>query len=515
MTSEGEGPPSDDGAADLRPEDERRLHPAWVLTRTVAVLRGLVPALIGLAVGLREWALPAGVVLVVLVILLRIAEWRVTKYAVVDGGLRLRSGILARRERVVPASRISALDTSRGLVQRAFGLVSLEVQTAGGGKHAELKLDALTYEEAERLRAALGHAARTATAPEPQAPTQPRPAFAPPAPGPPPVYAATGRQLVIAALTGPQLGLVGVLVASLFSQLGDAVPDSVTDRVGDELSGADAMTIVVLVVVGILFAAAVSVVGTVLAFAEFTVVRDERRLRVRRGLITERTGTIPLDRIHGVRIVEGLLRRPLGYATVQVEVAGYRGDDEITRTLVPLVHRRDLPALLERMLPEVPWPAGPLTPPPPRARRRYWTIPVLLSVVPTVAAAVALPGAWSLAAILIPPLGLALGDARFRGAGWSLGPETLAVRHQLLARTTLLSLARRAQHVDVRDQPFQRRADLATFDVVLATGRHGAVRHLDAGVADLLQRTVASRTSRNPSPVVRRKGSLDSAAPPE
>lgn len=516
--------------------DERRLHPAWVITRAVAVLRGLVPAFIALAVGLREWAVPAAALLALIVIGIRVIEWRVTRYAVVDGALRLRSGVLSRRERVVPASRISALDTSRGLVQRVFGLVSLEVQTAGGGKQAELRLDALTFDEAERLRAALGHAAATA---RPEAGvrgagaaagvsigTGARPATdagaaagfaAPPAsPDPTPVYAITGRELVIAALTGPQLGLVAVLVGSLLSQARDLLPDALTERVEDELTGANAMTIAVFVVVGLLIAAVVSVLGTVVAFAEFTVVRDDRRLRIRRGLLTERTGTIPLDRIHGVRIVEGLLRRPLGYATVQVEVAGYRGDDEITRTLIPLVHRSALPELLGRMLPEVPWSDDDLARPPARAHRRSWTAPLLLSVLPALVVLVTVPGnGWQLTAILPLLAGLAVGEARWRGAGWSLGPEVLVVRSQLLARRTLLLLARRVQRIDLRTQPFQRRAELATFDVVLATGRHGGVRHLDAAVADDLQRHVAARTSRTPPPAVRRDGSLSFAAPPE
>jgi putative membrane protein len=118
-------------------------------------------------------------------------------------------------------------------------------------------------------------------------------------------------------------------------------------------------------------------------------------------------------------------------------------------------------------------------------------------------------------ALLPLAAGWALGDARWRGAGWSLGDETLAVRSQLLARTTLLALARRVQRADVRSHPLQRRADLATFDVVLATGRHGLLRHLDASTADGLQRAVAARTVRRPPPAVRREGSLFFAAPPE
>ncbi|MSW52917.1 MAG: PH domain-containing protein, partial [Actinobacteria bacterium] len=349
----------------------------------------------------------------------------------------------------------------------------------------------------------------------PHAGTAARPGDAPPPRAAIPVYAITGRQLVVAALTGPQLGLVAVLVGSVLAQGQELLPRGLTDRVEDELSGATATTVVVLVLLGVLLAAAVSVAGTVLAFAEFAVERDDRRLRVRRGLITERTGTIPLDRIHGIRIVEGLLRRPLGYATVQVEVAGYRGDSDLTRTLVPLVHRSELPELLGRMLPELPWTDAALQRPPARARRRYWTVPVLLSLLPALALVLALPGAWRTVAVLAPLLGLALGDARWRGAGWALGPTTLTVRSQLVARTTLLVLARRIQRAQHRTQPLQRRADLASFAVALATGRTGGVRHLDDVVADDLQRAVVARTARAPSPAVRRDGSLSSVAPPE
>jgi putative membrane protein len=541
-------------------ETERRMHPAWILAKAISELRGFVPAFIGLAVGLRGWAVPAAALLVVLELGVLVLRWRATRYAVADGALRLRSGILSRSERVIPASRISALDTTRGIVQRAFGLVSLEVQTAGGGKKAELRLDALTTEEAERLRSALGHARATgAAAPAAGAATPageaastaagaipdrgaavgvapragepgtgvPAPADAPPerpawADGSaepddaPVVYAITGRELVIAALTGPQLTLVVVVVGSLFSQLGELLPRGLKDRAEDVVTGADAATVLVLAVIALLLAAVLAVVGTVLAFAEFTVRRDDQRLRVRRGSLTERTGTIPLDRVHGVRIVEGLLRRPLGYATVQVEVAGYRGGDDTMRTLVPLVRRSALPALLERILPELTWPDAELQRPPARARRRYWTVPVLWSLVPAAAAAIWLPDAWKAVGVVPVVAAAVLGDGRWRGAGWHLGGDTVAVRHQLLARTTLLALPRRAQLVATRSNPFQRRADLAAFDVVLATKRHGIVRHLDAATADGLQRAVASAaTKRPPADVLRDLPLTYAAAPPE
>jgi putative membrane protein len=519
MSSE---PPGD--AAD---EDERRLHPAYVIARVASTLRNLIPAILALAIG-GDWGhwVIAGLVIAVPTVM--VLEWRATRYAVVDGALRLRSGLINRSERVIPASRISALDTSRGLVQRLFGLVSLEVQTAGGGKKAELRLDAVRFAEAERLRRLLGHAgAETGDAPgvladvfvrERRPDGDPEGAAEPDGPpsSPDPVYAITPRALLVAALTGPQLGLAAVAVASAGSQLGDVLPHGAAGWIDDSVSSATAATAVLLLLGALAIVVVASALGTALAFSGFRVVRDDRRLRVRRGLLTERTGTIALDRVHGVRIVEGLLRRPLGYATVQVEVAGYRGEGDVTRTLIPLVHRRDLPALMARVLPEVPWPAGPLRRPPARARRRFSTVPLLAAVVPALAAAVLLPDTWRTLAAAPVLIAVLLGEARWRGAGWRLDAGSLTLRRQLLARTTLLALPRRVQRVRLRTTPFSRRAELATFSVVLATGRRGTAALLDAATADDLQRAVAARTTRRPRAAARDDLPLDfAAAPPE
>lgn len=498
--------------------DEQRLHPAYLLIGIAKLGRALFPAVVALTIALSSRiSLPLAVTLVVVVVVAALAvtagEWYATRYSVVDGALRFRRGLLKRSERVIPVSRISALDTSRGLVQRAFGLVSVEVQTAGGKDKAEIELETVTFEAAERLRSAIGHAATDALGAEADVratpPNQARSAAdggVHPADVSPvasdradhpstTVYAIAPRELLVAALTGPQLGIVVVAVGALASQARELLPNRFAHQAEDTLSSADATTIVAVAAIALLVAAVIAVVGTALAFSGFTVVRDEQRLRIRRGLLTERTGSVPLDRIHGVRVVEGLLRRPLGYATVQVEVAGYRDDDTTQRTLVPLVHRDQVPALLARIVPELVWPTEALRPPPVRARRRYWTQPLLSAVVPAAAALIWLPGAWRLVALLPPAVALAYGDARWRGAGWHQTAGTLTVRWQGLARTTMLLRPARIQHAMVRTTPFQRRAGLAAFDVVLATGHHAIARQLDVETASALQHAVIRRRS--------------------
>lgn len=47
--------------------------------------------------------------------------------------------------------RIQVIDVTEGLVQRVFGLVKVEVKTAGGGTESAT-INAMTFEEAEELK---------------------------------------------------------------------------------------------------------------------------------------------------------------------------------------------------------------------------------------------------------------------------------------------------------------------------------------------------------------------------
>jgi putative membrane protein len=475
-------------------EDERRMHVSFVLVRILRIVRAAFPSAVGIGLALRAIGVPGGgttiafavALVAALAIVVVVVDWHRTRYAVVDGSLRLRQGVLRRSERIVPRARIAALDTSRGLLQRLFGLVSLKVQTAGGGKAAEIELPTISFAEVERLRGLLGHAS---VADRAAAGDEANPTVATPAP----LYAIDTRELVVAALSGPQIGVVAVLLGSAASQLDDVVPRSLRDRAGDVVTSSSLTTLLLLALGLLVLAGVVAFVGTVLAYARFTVERDGDRLRIRRGVVTDRTATVALDRIHGVRIVEGLVRRRLGYAAVQVEVAGYRRENEFTRTLVPLVRRDRLEHLLPALVPSLAWTDGPLERPPARARRRYWTVPLLVSLVPAAAAVLWLPGPWRLLGVLPVVLGAALGERRWRGAGWRLDRGTLTVRWQLLARTTLLIQVSRIQIVRTRTTVMQRRARLARFSAVLATRRSGVVSHLDQDVAVALREAIVGR----------------------
>ncbi len=452
------------------PPVERRLHPAGIaLGSAKSVGSLLLPLVFVMVLGANRGGLVGSLMgaalAVVAALVLGIVHWATTTYAVTPDRITLRTGLVSRAEQLVPRSRISAIDTVQGPLQRLFDVVELRVQASGGGEAAEVVLSAVSHEEAQAIRTDLGH------------PAAPRAHDAD--------WSLSPRALILAAVTGPQVGMLVPVLAGVAAFYGDASDAGVRGDALTDLLPGGASGIVLGIAVLALAAMALSVGGAILVFGAFEVWRDGRRLRIRRGLLQRRIATIPLSRIHAVRIVENPVRQALGLATVRIETTAHAGEAAVEQTLVPLVRRDRVAETVAALVPSLPVRVGPLEPPPPRARRRYALRPALLGAAVGAATAV-VPGVPSLTWVLIPVFaaaGAAFGLLCFRDAGWSLDEDHVTLRARGLARTTLIARTTRLQSEAVRVSPLQARADLATLGVVVARGTRARVEHLEGPVA--------------------------------
>jgi putative membrane protein len=421
-------------------------------TPSRAITYGLAGAAIGLAAGIARWR----------------SEW----WWVDQDGIHHRHGVLTRQETTIPLERVQGIETVRGPIQRLFGVLALQIQAAGGGSRPEIVLRAVTPGDADALREALGSAG--------------------PAPAPAPEVARPERRLdarglVVTALTAGRVGVLLPVVAAL-SQVVDDIAGSGAARALVPSNAGEAMVLTAAVLAA---AWLLSFLGAVVSYAGFTVTRDGDRLRTSRGLLQRREASIPVARVAGVRIVESLLRQPFGLAEVRIESAGYAREQRPARTLFPVVRLRDVPALLEELLPEQRLPSAPLRRPPDRARRRYVLPPLALAVAIAAAAAIADPVA-GLAALVLVPAAVALGLASHRAAGIALDRGVVVVRRRGLARTTLVADARRLQALTRSDTPLTRRAGLASLGVAVASGAALRVRHLERTIADAVLSRLAA-----------------------
>jgi putative membrane protein len=414
-------------------------------------------------------------------------RWLTTRWWVADdGGIQFRRGLIWTKATGVPLARVQSIDIERGPVQRLFGIQALHVQTGGGGKRGEIVLDAVGPEVVEALRALLaeretqgtGEDKPTAPGPDSGSSASQAPAVAR---GSPAIERRlTDLDLLRAALTAGQFGVL-LPVLAVFGQLAENMlaverGQAVLGLLPDSAVG----WITIGVVLG-LVAWLLSIVGTLVAFAGFVVTRDGSRLWIRRGFLVHREVTVPIERVHAVEVIEGVLRRPFRLASLRIEVIGHAAEPAAAQTLFPLLRRSEVYRFLATLLPEMADEPSGLEPLPRRALRRYLLPPMLAGL--ALGAAVWTQtdvGVWALL-VALPAIGY--GAARYRAAGWRLADGRLAIRSLRLARTTVLApVGRRESHTFAQTQ-LQRRGDLADLAVDFGKATRAKIRHLDATVA--------------------------------
>jgi putative membrane protein len=314
--------------------DWQRLHPLSPLVRAGRGLAALVVILlIPTASGSRgtlDSLIHLG--LLVVVVVLAVITWLVTRWRVEGGVLRVESGLIRRTSERFPLSQIQAIDIVRPGLARVFGLAELRIRLASGSGQAG-RLAYLTSDEANTLRARL---------------------------------LALSRGMAESTPPAPERTLLAVPPGRLFASI-------LISGTGLALELAIAVLLVLAVVAPVLAAAAFSA-GTAgllgLAITLFRRFNGDYRLAVaeapdglhlRSGLIETSAETIPRGRIQAVRMIEPLAWRLFGWCRLEVDVASQkakgrqdRNQSNAARVLLPVGSHAQAAELIARVLPGLP-----------------------------------------------------------------------------------------------------------------------------------------------------------------
>ena len=498
---------------DARSGESRRLHPLTLAFSTFQVARALLwPALAG-GFGLSggdfalERVLPIVLgVMAVPAVIAAIGKYVFYRYRLTADELLLHSGMLSRRDRVIPLARVQNVEVRQGLAQRVFGVAELRVETAGSGAEAEAVLSVLGFAEAQAMRADLLARRRQVGA----ATAVPADGEAAPTPLEEPseeLARLSVGDLLVAGATANEAGVIVALLASGF-QFGD-------DMLGPRIQGAiertvgalDAPLLVVIAVSMlslVLLGWVISIVGAVVRYYGFTLSRRGDELRKRYGMLTVHEASVPLARVQAIRLEESLLRRPLRLGALMIETAGgspgQRGGAE---AFVPLAERRDVARLVRGIFPELDFDAVQLQRVDPRARRRMarrYLFGMLCFWLPFwVLRYFGIEPGGSLAPYLavLLPLPWLLAHWQYRSRGWAAPPGFVVARSGVLTRTTWMVPEGKLQTFALRETPFQRRLNLATLVVdTAAGGRAAAIIDLSRPTAVKLLDELVARVRR-------------------
>jgi putative membrane protein len=299
-------------------------------------------------------------------------SWLRTTFWIESDELRVDTGVIQRQSRRIRIDRLQGIDIVQPFVARLFGLAELRMDVAGGSSR-EGSLAYLQLSEARRLkdlllarRDELGATRRGAAAGEAgpagtQGMTQvPAGGVAPAAPAPEQVIARVNLSMLALSivLSGETVALVLVMAGMVTAFVASG-----------ELVGLGAM-------VPVLFGFGIALFRRFSQNYRFTVSETPAGMQVKRGLFDLSAQTIALHRVQGVVVTEPLLWRALGWARLDVSIAGYGvGTDEgpAPSTVLPVGDRRVVHALARHVLGGLDPETAHLRPVPSRAR---WLTPV-------------------------------------------------------------------------------------------------------------------------------------------
>lgn len=466
-----------------------RLHPAvmviWPLSQAGPIALLLVAGVLAPPIAVAVVGFSA---LASLVRYLRFS-WRVE-----DDALVIDQGLLQRQRRVIPLERIQSVDLSRGIRHRLFGVAELRVE-AIGGTSTEGHLDALDLEQANELRRTLlrerARVADTTARPDEGHPPALDAEHRRPPPSQPVLTRLGAGRLVAAGMTGGRVGVVAALLGFLQQVFADQL-DEWLQRAPQVLDTRGFVAVAVIAIVG---AFVLSIAATVVAYWGFTLTREDASLRIRRGLLEQRLETLPLRRIQAIRVEENLVRRPLGLASVKVDIAGRAGNEgRDTGLLLPLGRRADAFALVERVL-EDPGLADVAPAPMPLRARTRRIVRAVVAVAAATAGAVALAGPGGLVALALLVPALPASVAAYRALGHAEPEGFVVARAGVLVRRTAFVAHDRLQSLALTATPLQRWRGLATLHLQIARspGVWSGPRlvDVDAGEGAVLQTRLA------------------------
>jgi len=139
----------------LKPEKE--LKTLWIMTWAFSLILGIL-FLAAITAAVSLWIVGISIfgwiIIMIFVIIWIPAAFNALEYYIDDEGVKMRCGVVWKKQVTVPYSKITNVDITQGPMQRYYNIGTIHVQTAGAsgkqGERAELKINGI--KELEEVR---------------------------------------------------------------------------------------------------------------------------------------------------------------------------------------------------------------------------------------------------------------------------------------------------------------------------------------------------------------------------
>lgn len=410
------------------------------------------------------------------------------RYQITDDSILIREGVLKKTQIDIKFDRIQAINTQQSVIYRAFGLVTVMLDTAGSKKqegNIPAVKAALANDLKERIRQAAPARSAVGEASSNEDEQEERTSNARP------LLLLRAVDMVKIGLSSNRALIFLVFLGPLFQQMGARVEDDIGESIeegiksgklvtameGTQVTIADGLGLGLLIVVGVLlFLILASITGAFLRYHGFSLVTDNNVLRSTGGLLTRHEHSINLAKVQTVVTKQNVMLRLFRQFSLQARQASSGRGSRGKNFIIPLCEPGQLPGLRAELFGDEnkgaildPKDPGFLPIETQYFRSRF----VLTGVLPAVALTTLMlvpMGLFALIFLLWIPLDAYIVWRLFKCYGVLVTADGFSLRRGFVGFRVTTFLHRKVQRVSVTQTLSQRRKGLATLRFYLASG---------------------------------------------
>ncbi len=336
----------------------KRNHPLYVIKHMIEKIKQIIVPIFFLMIANLKNVTPlilivGAVVLIILIILFAILNWKNSIYYIENETLIIEKGIFGKSKQAIAFDKITTMNESQELLEKIFGLATFKVDAGSATKGNEVKLT-ISHFEAEQLRQQMSTKSQN-IATDTKAMENTRG-----------VYSLNYKDLLKYAVTNCNL-LLGIVLVSTLLQFINDIPvigdrlekylngwKNVFNKMGLEHLPIRSMIIlsITILMVYLVVSFIISVIRTFVKYFGFTLSRQTSELQISYGLIDNKSFTLSADKITALYISYSLFGRLVGLGELKIENIGYGDEKGEVAILFPIIQKKKVDKLLREVLPE-------------------------------------------------------------------------------------------------------------------------------------------------------------------
>ncbi len=466
-------------ALELAVENGTRLHKFSPIFILIYVIRkSIIPLALGVfTYGSSNYAKTLVIAAGIFIAFFAILQYWFYHYWLTEEKIEIKEGILFKKNRKVPYTRIQNVNVEQNILQRFFKVATLQLESASGGKpEAVMRVVSLDVVEKikAKVKAASNQSALNKSVTEGEDKSLEENQF---------LHDIPTKDVIKYGIISQKGMFYGAILFSFMAQNQMFVAAftkylNILYKIPDFSKITLAEGFVYVAIVGIalfVFLQLMSILWALMKFYQFNIEKHDDRLQAHMGLISKVSATIPLKKIQLYRITENPLHKYFKAQTIGIETAGGVNTDQsgiVMRWLAPYIKKTKVKGFIHEIeskikLGSVDWKLIPQ-----RAWKRVFkrTIFVLglftlillaLNFIPQIQIRFY---AWIIIALLVP-MAYIYSKAYVKKTAYFCNDDIICFKSGVWFGKQSFVKISKIQTIEIHESPFDRRNNMATLEI--------------------------------------------------